>query len=342
MPWFLPILAVLIPIPHQSIYLSPYNTTANAEWIYPGAYLKTVFTGTSATLHIDTHSNQGAPPKFRWSIDGHALQTGEATESLELAKNLTVTAHTLTLYLAASDANYDRWNTPTQIIKLKSLEIDNGANIKPPRKRSHKRALFFGDSITEGAWVLGDSYRVVGKKYVDWVKHSDATQAWPFHLAETMNVEYGVVASGGMGWLRPSHSNIPPLPESWRWHYKGQPRRWGKAPNYIIVNMGTNDGDKDTTAIAAQWLRAVRHEFRNAKIILLIPFGQQNKSRLEAAVQSSAIKNIQVIDLGPSFATGLQKYGHHSETSHDGLHPNAATNKRLAAAIQQMLYSPAK
>jgi hypothetical protein len=104
MLWFLPILAVLIPIPHESIYLSPYNTSANSEWVYPGAYLKTVFTGTSPKLHIDTHSNRGSAPKFRWSIDGQPLQTSKATQTLELGANLPGGAPSLTIYLAASDA----------------------------------------------------------------------------------------------------------------------------------------------------------------------------------------------------------------------------------------------
>ena len=169
--------ALLIPILHPSIFLSPYNTTEKGEWIYAGAYLKTQFTGTSATLHFDASTNQGAPPKFRWSIDGQPLQTAQATRTLELAKNLPNKTHSLTLYLAASDANYNRWNTPTQIIRLESLELDNGATVKPPKNISKKQAIFFGDSITEGAWNLGDSFRVIDKKYVDWVQNSDATQA---------------------------------------------------------------------------------------------------------------------------------------------------------------------
>lgn len=324
--------ALLIPILHPSIFLSPYNTTEKGEWIYAGAYLKTRFTGTSATLHLDATTNLGAPPKFRWSIDGQPLQTAQASRTLELANNLPNKTHSLTLYLAASDANYDRWNTPTQIIRLESLELDNGATVKPPKNIAKKQAIFFGDSITEGAWNLGDSFRVVDKKYVDWVKNSDATQAWPRYLAEALKLEYGAAGSGGMGWLKTSHSNIPALPESWRFHYKNAPRNFQRNPDIIFLNMGTNDGAKDTAPVVRQWLAEVHKAFPKTKVILIIPFGQQNKSSLLAGAQSSP--KTQVIDLGPAFAEGIQKYGQTTPTSHDGLHPNAETNRRLAAAIK--------
>jgi lysophospholipase L1-like esterase len=327
--------ALLIPILHPSIFLSPYNSTEKGEWIYAGAYLKTSFTGTSATLHFDASTNLGAPPKFRWSIDGQPLQTAQATRTLELAKNLPNKTHSLTLYLAASDANYDRWNTPTQIIRLESLELDNGATVKPPKNISKKQAIFFGDSITEGAWNLGDSFRVIDKKYVDWVQHSDATQAWPRYLADALKLEYGAAGSGGMGWLKTSHSNIPALPESWRFHYKNHPRNFQRNPDIIFLNMGTNDGTKDTAPVVRQWLAEVHKNLPKTKVILIIPFGQQNKSSLLAAAKSSP--RTQVLDLGPAFAEGIQKYGQTTPTSHDGLHPNAGTNRRLADALKPLI-----
>jgi hypothetical protein len=325
--------ALLIPILHPSVYLSPYNTTAQGEWIYPGAYLKTTFTGTSATLHFHTAGYQGAAPKFRWSADGQPLQTAQATATLPLANGLSNGSHSLVVYLAASDANYDRWHTPTQIVRLKALELDDGASVKPPRGLAKKHVVFFGDAVTESAWNLGDSYRVVYKQWVDWVQHSDATQAWPFHQAQRMQVEYGVIGSGGMSWLRPSHSNIPPLPESWRWHKKGYARQGRPAPDMVIVNIGANDGVRDTSPAVNQRLREVREQFPKAKIVLLIPFGRQNKSEL----MSAAGPGVQVIDLGPNYAEGLDKYGVGSATSFDGLHPNAITNQRLADAIRSRI-----
>ena len=332
--------ALLLPILHPSIFLSPYNTTAKGEWIYPGAYLKTTFTGTSATLHFDASANHGAAPKFRWYIDGQPFQSAQAASRLPLATNLKPGAHSLVLYLAATDANYDRWRQPTQIVRLTGLAIDDGATLRPPKHTARKRALFFGDSITEGAWNLGDSYRVENKRWVDWVRHSDATQAWPFFLAEAMKVEYGVIGSGGMSWLRPSHSNIPPFPESWRSHHQGHTRAFLPPPDYVIANMGTNDGARDTAPAVAAWLREALDAFPKARIYVVIPFGQQNKDALESALAQVPSNRIRKLDLGPAFAAGLQKYGQASAASFDGLHPNAALHRRLANALRRRLSVP--
>jgi hypothetical protein len=154
-------------------------------------------------------------------------------------------------------------------------------------------------------------------------------------LADALKLEYGAAGSGGMGWLKTSHSNIPALPESWRFHYKNAPRNFQRNPDYIFLNMGTNDGTRDTADTAKKWLAEVHNQFPKTKVILIIPFGQQNKASLLAAAKSSP--KTQVLDLGPAFAEGIQKYGQTTPTSHDGLHPNAATNRRLAAVLKSKI-----
>ena len=199
-------------------------------WIYPGSYLKTAFTGSTAWLSFDIRSiRNGAGPKLRWSIDNRPFETvvlkRDATRLL-LAERLGPGSHNLVLYLASSDANYDRWKTPEEAIKLKGLILDDGSRVEPGAegsKLASKRAIFFGDNITEGAWVLGKSNHVVEGKYVDWVAHSDATQAWPRLLAAALDAEYGTCGSGGMSWLK-SWTGIPPLPNSWSFYYENHSR----------------------------------------------------------------------------------------------------------------------
>jgi lysophospholipase L1-like esterase len=333
--------ADLIPANNPAIYFSPYNTSFEGDralWIYAGSYLKTTFTGTSAVLRIDIGSMAGSPPKFRWSIDGKQLQTASGSGAISLAQNLRGGGHTLTLYLAAADANYDRWQKPQQAIRVIGLELDSGATVKPPSGLATKRIVFFGDSITEGAWNLGNSNRMVDRHWPDWVAHSDATQAWPYYLATELKAEFGVIGSGGMSWLRPSHSGLPPLPESWAFHYSGHPRQFTPAPDYVIVNMGTNDGKRDTTAAVERWLRDVRAAIPSpAKIVVIIPFGQMNRDFLTRAVNNVADPNTRIIDLGPAFAEGLTVYGKSSPVSYDGLHPNAGANAKFARALYEKL-----
>src|SRR5689334_21594078 len=180
--------AELIPVTAGDLYFSPYNTYSDgsgpllpnnvrrgssyAMWIYPGSYLKTAFTGSTAWLSFDIGSiRNGVGPKFRWSIDNRPFETvvvqPDATRLL-LAERLEPGSHNLVLYLASSDANYDRWKLPEEAIKLKGLILDDGGKVESGAdalKPAGKRAIFFGDSITEGAWVLGKSNHVVAGKY---------------------------------------------------------------------------------------------------------------------------------------------------------------------------------
>jgi lysophospholipase L1-like esterase len=335
--------AVEIPVTDEAFHFSPYNSPLQGSevvWVYPGSYLRTGFSGTSASLRLRLDGVAGAV-KFRWSINSGPLQSATlhtGQDLLPLASGLPDRQHSLTLFLAATDANYDRWQIPRQSVRIRSLVIDDAARLRPPDDRPLHRAVIFGDSITEGAWNLGDSYRVAEGRWVDWVPHSDATQAWPRFLADALQFDYGVIGSGGMSWLRPSHSGIPPLPESWRLHWAGHPRAFTPAPDLVIVNMGTNDGTRDTSAAVTSWLRDVRHAAGpRVPIFLLIPFGQQNKEPLSRGARSANDPLVHLIDCGPEAATGLNKYREASAASFDGLHPSAATHASLARLLAAKL-----
>jgi len=330
--------AVLVPVTDPGLYFSPYNSYADGDravvWIYAGSYLKTVFRGTAAAVRMDVRTVRGARAKFRWTVDGGPWQTGEGeTGELRVAAGLPAGEHRLEFHLAATDANYDRWERPDQAVRILGLTVDDGAGVSAHPGVSKKRAVFFGDSITEGAWNLGASFRVVEKKWVDWVAHSDATQAWPRILAEALGMEYGMCGSGGMSWLRPSHSGIPALPASWRFHYQGQARTFSPEPDVVFVNMGTNDGTREIGPAVTAWLREARKAMPGARIAVIVPFGQMAREALGKAVRDAGDGNVQLVDLGPRWAVGLTKYGKSTAVSYDGLHPDASANGMLAAAL---------
>lgn len=185
---------------------------------------------------------------------------------------------------------------------------------------------------------MGNSDKRIDGRWVEWVAHSDATQAWPFYLAELRKAEYGVIASGGMSWLRPSHSGIPALPQSWDQHYKDHPRDFHPAPDEVYINMGTNDGTKDTTAAVTQFLQDLLPVLKKqTQVQVIIPFGQMNREPLTKAVAGVADPRIKIIDLGPNAAQGLTKYGIPTPVSPDGLHPNAAAHREFAHQIAARL-----
>jgi lysophospholipase L1-like esterase len=142
-----------------------------------------------------------------------------------------------------------------------------------------------------------------------------------------------------MSWLKSSHSGIPPLPNSWSFYYENHSRLFdGKSlnppPDYVIVNMGTNDGEKDTSAVVEKWLNDIRGAASpDTQIFVIIPFGQMNKPSLRRAVLAAGDQRIHLIDIGVRWAEGLNRYGKETRVSFDGLHPSAEASGMYAALL---------
>jgi lysophospholipase L1-like esterase len=308
------------------------------EWVNPGAYVKFNFTGHTLHLEIDTHAAEaGFMPKVRWTLDDGPLQTlyvKRGQKTIEIGRHLRDGEHTVAFYLAATDAYADRWNTPVQSLKITGIEIDDGAKVLPPAgpvSLESKRVLFFGDSITEGMWVLGDS-----KDASKAVELNDSTQAWPMMLAEGIGAEYGICGFGGQSWVR-YMKEVPPLPLSWRDYSKGRSRLFnGKlapAPDFVFVNMGTNDST-DISQAAAGWLRELRGALTaKTPVFIIIPFGQQQAANLKRAIAQVNDPRVFTLDLGPKWAYGLHTYGVPARVAFDGLHPDSQAAGRYAAAL---------
>jgi lysophospholipase L1-like esterase len=348
-------------VTEQEIFFSPYNTFSDgsgqmlsnnvragssyALWTHAGSYLKVAFTGSSIALALDTSSIvEGEMPRVRWSLDDRPMETQQltrGTSSLTLGSHLNGSEHSLVFYLASISINYDRWKQPAEAVKITGVQLDRGARLIAafgPIQIAPKRVIFYGDSITEGAWTLGDSFTHRDGKYPDWVDRSDATYAWPALLAAALDAEYGNCGSGGMSWMRPMKPFRPPFVESWNFYFAGRPRlidgRLSPVPDYVVVNMGTNDGDRDTTTAAVQSLHAIGQAVDGrTTIFVLVPFGHQNRASLEKAMELVGNAQVKLIDLGLKWSWGLNHYGQASLVSFDGLHPSAEASGLFAAAL---------
>lgn len=346
---------------NESLYFSPYNTYSDgrgpmlsnnvhqgssyAMWINPGAYLKATFTGTAATLDIEvTGDATEQPAKVRWSVDDAPWTTGLLAfgiHAVTLASASAKGRHSLEFIYAASDANVSRWREPLMALKVHGIELDaDGALERPTGSVTpfRKNVIFFGDSITEGAWVTGNSNRRVSGQYVDWVSYSDATLAWPRAVAAALRAEFGVCAFGGTGWVTSPHPYVPPLPDSWSLYFEGHSRLQGgkldPPPDYVIVNMGTNDPDHTRSEVIESWLRQARASVGpRASILLIVPFAGRNGDEIGKALQSVNDPHSYKVDLGMQWTYGIGNYGHPSMRSMDGLHPSAAATAEYAAAV---------
>jgi hypothetical protein len=102
----------------------------------------------------------------------------------------------------------------------------------------------------------------------------------------------------------------------------------------VIVNMGTNDGEKDTSAVVEKSLNDIRGAAPpDTQIFVIIPFGQMNKPSLRRAVLAVGDQRIHLIDIGARWAEGLNRYGKETRVSFDGLHPSAEASGMYAALL---------
>jgi hypothetical protein len=349
------------PVTDEAFYFSPYNTYSDgpgpflgnnirakshyALWVNPGSYFKTMFTGRSAILSIEvTGVASDQPPKVAWSIDDGPFQTGEVhsgSNELPLAKGLEIKAHSVRFLFSASDANVNRWLLPVEGLKIYGMILDPGSSLLFPSQSialSPKKIIFFGDSITEGAWVLGNSDRKIDGRYVDWVRFSDARLSWTRAVALALNAEYGTVGFGGTGWVHTATPFVPALPESWQFYFDNHSRladgQLVPTPDYVIVNMGTNDRDRNISTALTTVLRQIRNAAGpGADIILIVPFGQMNRDPIVDAALKVEDQHLFTIDLGPQWAYGISHYGHSSLRSFDGVHPAATATAEYATAV---------
>jgi hypothetical protein len=251
----------IVAVDQADLRRSPYTwkmsgkgPDARAEAAIPGAYLKAAFRGSATVgLVVDGTANRACPapslPVIEFSIDDGpyrvvALTRTGAVYTLPLASGLDAAAtHRVELILRAADLTRDRWRSSIAHLRLAGLAIDAVGTTLPTPTRT-RRAIGFGDSITEGVGVDGlfTSWQSLG------VNNARAT--WFPIVCAALDCEYGQLGSGGQGMTRPIE--MPPLPLTWDRYDPTTTRLTGgrllPEPDYIFCALGTNDFDKDITA----------------------------------------------------------------------------------------------
>jgi hypothetical protein len=124
-----------------------------------------MFQGSSAIrLLVDGTANNGCPavamPVIEYSVDGRAFQaaqlgkTGEVYAVPLAAALETASRHRLELHFRSAGLGPARWEASTVHLRLAGIELEAGGALLPCPERS-KKAIVFGDSITEGVCVEG-------------------------------------------------------------------------------------------------------------------------------------------------------------------------------------------
>jgi len=312
----------------------------------PGAYVKFAVTGTvNLSLGIDTAPLAGysVPPTVRYSINGASWADVSLTNQNSIALSSSLgpgTVNQVEVYFinsSTTDGTGIRWGSsgvsPTDVVRITGITIDNGGAISAYGALKPKRALIYSDSIGEGQHVLSSGA-------------NDALQAFPTVLALTMNAEYGQVCYGGQGFETIGNVGIPPFMSTYSLYSAGRGRSFAGL-DYIFVVHGGNDARQSTPvagstiqADVATLLPSLRSLAGSSTDIFICtaPFGGY-ASDLEAAVAAYKTAHgddaVHHLDAGAYFPDGTFTitFGGTTEWTFDGVHPNIYGSARFGAAL---------
>ncbi len=346
---------VVVTFPNANVYESPYIwESSGTSLISPtgGAYLKFNVTGTqnisvNADTSINTALDSNDMPSIKVLINS-AMASGtpyfvqfpfnDATSTLvSLASGLsTTTTYSVTLYMIGGNGTLGNgWTGTSFQTKINSLQLDSGSTLASPAL-ANNTCIFWGDSI------LQTYYGTTTPIYYNQVDYS---LAWPSYVAPVLGCEYSQIGIGSQGWVyNGANGGYPRFGSSWNYYDSTHPKTFSVAPNYAIIDMGTNDHGQSSTTLATNvlsTLTSMRSAFgTTTKIILITPYNpafsdasQPARTGLISAygtyeATTTPDANAFLIDLG----TSTQAYTL-SPNSLDNVHPNRAAHALIAGVI---------
>lgn len=338
-----------IPCDHPAFGLSPYawkplgvGAEARVDATMPGAYFKTIVTGTtSVELLIDGTANAQCPPpsmpSIEYSVDCGPFTVHQLTEtgrvySFPVASGLDASApHKLEVYFRAADLGCKRWTTSTAHLRIAGLSLDAGGTLSEYPKRA-KRAIGFGDSITEGVGVDG--------LFTSWqsLAVNNARGSWFPIVCAALDCEYGQFGSGGQGMVK--ELEMPGLGKTWD-HFDAETSRLTDGlllpePDYVFCNMGTNDfGGIDITNAYIDWLDAVRKASPHAHVFCVVPPSGVHRDEIRAAVTARSLAGdsaVHLIDI-PALNSTITAHTGATQLTYDGVHPSIQGEGLFGACV---------
>jgi hypothetical protein len=322
-------------------YFSPGNWVvgaSSAKTNNTGAYFRARITGASCTLQFDLTGVSTPLPILEYQIDGSGpwiTAPVAANVALTMPSNTTEWGakggHLIEVVIKGTTQGASRWGTtaptsPAVLVNLTGIILDASATMSLPPV-SPLVGWYFGDSITE-------TTRTLNLGGANDAGQCDARMGWAALSARALNAEFGIIGFGGQGWVVAGAGSVPALGSAFNFQYAGQPRSFSSPPNYIVVNMGTNDSADVTSAVTAFLNALVPLIPSTTKVIILRPFNGSHASQITAGIAAStAPSRVNYVNTAGWFNTA---------NSGDGLHPYGIENltsigPKATAAIKSLL-----
>ncbi|MBO4327686.1 MAG: hypothetical protein J5950_10480 [Clostridia bacterium] len=252
------------------------------------------FTGTS--IRVDGE----ASGTVLVAVDGGELQQKTLSRNTRVLRNLPDGEHTLEMYAAAQQ----------MLPAFKGFTLDPGAHTLPTERG--KIIEFIGDSIMEGYVDPNDAIKGVVNSYMTSYAFRTGRELMNRYGMRFNTIAYGGIRIVGLG---DNNTGNDPLGMPERYfldrEYRSNPtaeaeraaaHRWDTskyAPDFIVINLGTNDTSATNSQVSAamlSFLRELRGAYADAVIFVMTPFNGTKASALLEAVAGADDNNIILID----------------------------------------------
>lgn len=334
--------ATVLDMNSPSCVTSPYNWSngvlgvTTRETLYPGAYARFYIHGTTTGNILTDPNSVGA---LSWAVDGGQLNfvnlpaSGITPITLPDTGSHVVTVRYSTFQPFFSSPGRFSRNT---FFGLRGLQLGSGG-VGDTGVQSLKNMLIYSDSIGEG-FLSNNSQS--GNEF--------AFSGLTGEALRELGYEYGVVATGSLGYTSTGLGGVPPLYtpgndslSSWNKIDMSNARSFTPAPDLVIDTHGTNDqavtGNTLTPTLAdriTQFYTVLRSAIPRAKFVKVVPFGGYARSDIVSAVSTyvsqSGDTNITLVDFNIDSRMSSGSY-----TSFDTgrLHPGTWGNANIAALL---------
>ena len=239
----------------------------------PGSYLEAAFKGERALLKFDIGFMTGPMPHLWVSVDGGAKV------EVPLDRYLAVEAegegtHVVKVFYKGAMEMLARWHSPlTAAVCFLGYDAEDAGEL-PPDDRPLMEAL--GDSITEGV-LLDTDYDTVSPNKVDQFNRpyqDDNLATYPQVAAKKLNFRCMSQAYGATGLTREGCGAVPRAGLTYPYVVK-HVEYTGEAPDYVIINHGTNDfaaPKEEFLARYGEYVELIHSRAPKAQIVILTPF----------------------------------------------------------------------
>ena len=233
--------------------------------------------------------------------------------------------HHLEIAVKAIDGNGDRWLPPLRsAIVFSGFELDSNSTVES-RSPQHQKPFieFLGDSITQGEGILNNGGTVI---------NSDALATYAWLTGEALSTTHVQIAFGGSGVIRSGSGNVPAAPLSFEWNFAGSSADFSVVPDFILINLGTNDQYSSSEFLPAytKLVREIRRHCPQTVIFAMRPFHGESFHGDDVAKLVKMMDDPRIIYIDSS---GWMDTGDFT----DGAHPNVPGSRKAAAHLEEAL-----